>query len=356
VANNETIKFYNQLPKSLDYDDNPYRPRHQFWFGPMTFVDFLGNYNTTRFWWPGNVHEAQAWAAKVGIQTAIDDIKNNHPSDFIGLAFFSNPRNSNTDSTGFFNRAVVPLGRNYQHLKDALWFPPSTVTGGVTEITPYDNDFKQVPRAQGGTAPGIGFMLAYNMLSSSASNLRFYSQPQPLYRGIAGGLGRKGAQRLIIFETDGAPNTAANALMGGSGSDSYYKVRIRVPDNLSDGTNTEFPSSGTYYDADIYNVVDQICKLETASPPGFATNRKPVYIHSIGYGTLFDPANSSTSQTEALTFLQTIAYKGNAASNTNPSSFPDNRRIYGTNQQRIDRMRQAFTEIMQSGIQVSLIE
>jgi hypothetical protein len=357
TINTEAVSFYTQLPRSVDYDDNPLRPRHQFWFGPMTFVDFLGNYNTQRFWWPGNCHEAQAWACKVGIQTAIDDIKNNHPGDFIALAFFSNPLNSRTDPTGQFNRPAVPLGRNYQQLKDSLWFPPSTIFGNATEITPYDPDFDQVPRAKGGTAPGMGFMLAYNMLSSSAGNLRFYSRPQPDYRGHAGGLGRKGASRIVIFETDGAPNTRAVAGMGGSGADSYYKVRLWNPVNLKDSANTEWPtSSGSYSDNEVYDVVKQICKLETANPPGYSTPRKPALVYPIGYGTLFDPSNPGPAQSDALNFLQTCAYYGNTAGNTSGSAFPDSRRIYGTNQQRIDRIRQAFTDIMQSGVQVSLIE
>ena len=28
----------------MEYDDNPKRPKLHFWFGPMTMVDFLGNY------------------------------------------------------------------------------------------------------------------------------------------------------------------------------------------------------------------------------------------------------------------------------------------------------------------------
>jgi hypothetical protein len=356
VASNEVVKCYSTMPRYVNYDDNPHRPRHQLWFGPMTFIDYLGNYNTTRFWWPGNVHEAQCWACKVGIQTAIEDIKNNHPNDFIGLAFFSSPQYSNNGS-GQHNRAIVPLGRNYDQLKDSLWFPPSTVTGTATEITPYDMDFDYVPRAKGGTAPGMGFMVAYNLLSSSTTNLRFYSQPQPKYRGNAGGLGRKGSQRVIIFETDGAPNTQATASIGGSGTDSYYRIRLTNPENFKDGKNVEWPSGGSYADNDVYNVVDQICKLETASsPPGYSTARRPALIYSIGYGSLFDPNNPSAAQTDALEFLQTIAFKGNTAKSGGAGSFPDNRRIYGTNQQRIDRIRNIFTEIMQSGVQVSLIE
>ena len=34
----------------------------------------------------------------------------------------------------------------------------------------------------------------------------------------------------------------------------------------------------------------------------------------------------------------------------------DYKRIYGTNQNRIDKLKTAFTNIMQSGVEVSLIE
>jgi len=191
VANNAAISAYSNCPVCMSYTDNPLRPRHQWWFGPMTLIDYLGNYNTNKFWWPGNCHEAQAWAAKVGIQTAIDDIKKNHPSDFIALAYFSSPKYSAAGS-GQHNRAVVPLGRNYQQLKDSLWFPFITVTGKKTEINAYDTaDMDQVPRSKGGTSPGMGLLITYNLLSSSTTNLRFYSQPQPDYRGVAGGLGRR---------------------------------------------------------------------------------------------------------------------------------------------------------------------
>src|SRR5205085_7533986 len=100
VTNGTAVNF--KRAQYMSYTDNPKRPRHQFWFGPMTFVDWLGNYNTPQFWWPGNVHEAQCWACKVGIQTAIDDIKNNHPADFIGMTYFSSPQYS-TGGTGQHN-------------------------------------------------------------------------------------------------------------------------------------------------------------------------------------------------------------------------------------------------------------
>jgi hypothetical protein len=340
-------------PAYLNYADNPHRPRHQFWYGPQSFIDYLGNYNTQRFWWPGNVHEAQSWACKVGIQTAIDDIKNNHPSDFIGMAFFSSPKYSRTGA-GQHNRAVVPLGRNYQQLKDSLWFPPTTVTGTAKEITPYDDDVDNVPRAKGGTGPQMGFMIDYNLFSSNVSTLRSYSQPQPLYRGNAGGLGRRGATRLIIFETDGAPNTRAYAALSGSGSSAYYPIRITYPEKLTDTANIEWPSSGSYSSTEVYNVVEQICKLESDS--GYSTPRKKALVYALGYGSLFEPSNTSSAQTNALGFLQTVNFKGNTATTTSAADFPDWQRIYGDNDTRINRMKNAFTTIMQADVQVSLLE
>src|SRR5262249_18110712 len=145
------------------------------------------------------------------------------------------------------------------------------------------------------TSPGMGFMLAYNQFSSSYSNLRSYSMPQAQYRGDAGGLGRVGAQRLIIFETDGAPNTRAYAVTAGSGANTYYPIRIKDPTNLGSNTNVEWPAGGSYSNQEVYDVVSQICALDTAASPGFATVRKPVYVHCIGYGSIYDPVNSASS-------------------------------------------------------------
>ncbi|HZZ81842.1 MAG TPA: pilus assembly protein TadG-related protein [Gemmataceae bacterium] len=358
VANSVTTKIYTSVPKYMDYADNPYRPRHQMWFGPQSWADWLGNYSVNNLRWPGNVHEAQAWACKIGISAAIDDIKNNHPNDFVGMCFFSSP-NFSTGGGGQFNLPVVPLGRNYQNLKDSLWFPPSTVAGAASTITPYDSDFANVPRAHGGTAPGMGFMLAYNLLSSSTTNLRNFATPSTTYRGYDGGLGRKGAARIVIFETDGAPNTRAYKAITSSGSDSYYAVRIKDPSSISNGSN-EFPTSGSYSQSEVTDIVKQIVALDTASPPGYSTSRKTALVYSLGYGTMFDPNNKSntTAQNNALAFLQTVQYYGNVntAGGTSAANFPDWQRIYGDTTTRQTRLQSAFTTIMQAGIQVSLIE
>ena len=87
----------------MHYRDNPQRPRTHFWFGPLSMVDFLGNYNLwyqispncSRFcWWPGTCHESPMYACKLGIRAALTDISNNHPNDLVSLAMFAVPRAS----------------------------------------------------------------------------------------------------------------------------------------------------------------------------------------------------------------------------------------------------------------------
>jgi len=370
----------------MNYDDNPLRPRHQWWFGPMTMIDFLGNYNTQHLQWPGNVPEAQSWACKSGIQVAIQDIRANHPNDFIGTVYFSNPptRAANSTSspgTGYHPRAKVQLrsigdGNHYKRLINALWFPPKVYNGEVTEIAMYDSSVsnelnREVPRANGGTSYAMGFMLAYNQLSASRSlnDLRLYSKnagTSPNEVGIVGGSSRKGAQKMIVFESDGAPNTAAVASLvaktstdvntGDLSNDSYYRVRIYDPENTGDFRN-EYPLSGQSYNVSgIYSVVDAITNLEThPTAPGFSTTRRPVLIHTIGYGTLFAPTSAGSQQTDALNTLQTIQFKGKTATSTVGSTFPANKRIFGTTTQRIQAMKDAFTDIMQDGVSVTLI-
>jgi hypothetical protein len=54
--------------------------------------------------------------------------------------------------------------------------------------------------------------------------------------------------------------------------------------------------------------------------------------------------------------LQTIQYYGNVAPDMNGNNFPTWQRIYGDNATRQTLMQAAFTKIMQSGVQVSLLE
>src|SRR5262249_40417533 len=136
-------------------------------------------------------------------------------------------------------------------------------------------------------------------------------------------------------------------------------IRIGNPQNLSDGTNNkEWPTVGSDSSSTVYGVVQQIVALDTASPPGFSTVRKPAQVYGIGHGFMFDPSLTTSQATNAVTFLQTVMSYGNTApaGDTDPTHFPSWLRIYGTTQNRIDTMRTAFTNIMQAGVQVSLIQ
>lgn len=344
----------------MSYSDNPRRPRLHFWFGPMSLIDFLGNYNLSRFWWPGTTHEAPTWQSKIGMQAALQDVKNNHPNDHVALIFFSSPKTA-YNSYGFYNQPRVALGRDYTRMLNSLWFSPRTIDTPTPEIRPYDNggvDITDVPRANGGTCYAMPLMLAYNQLSGNAGLRSYATAPAPV--GQAGGNGRRGAQKLIIFETDGMVNTTASANFTDAGPyNSYYNVRIQ--DNTGAGAN-EYPT-GVYGDVttgtnQALAVVTQICALDSASPAGYSTPQKPVLIHCIAFGSLFDPTNTSSYKTNALDLLQNLQYLGGKAGGeqaTPSTPLASYKIIVGPYSQRIQNLQDAFRTIMQDGVQVSLI-
>ena len=90
-SGNTTAQAVINDTRYMDYRDNPRRPSVQFWFGPMSMVDFISNMNMSRYWMPGTAHEAPTWQCKAGVQAAIGDIKENHPNDYISLIAFSTP-------------------------------------------------------------------------------------------------------------------------------------------------------------------------------------------------------------------------------------------------------------------------
>ena len=344
----------------MRYDDNPLRPRLHFWFGPLTMIDFLGNYNmwgqvspyASRYcWWPGTCHESPMYACKLGVRAGLLDAKDNHPNDMVSLIFFCAPKTSSSDTgAGRFNRVRVPLSRSYDNIIESLWYPPSTVGNSNATIRPYDSDNIEAPRAMGGTCYTMPLMLAYNQFSGNTS-LQTYSSGQPT--GDAGGNGRKGAQKIIIFETDGAPNTTATASLTNSGShNSYYNVRY----NYSNPGASQYPTGVNGYSdnastvtTQINSICTQICALETASSPGYSSATKKVQIHCIGFGPLFDPATSGQSTRVAtLNAMQVIG-------NVN-DGMPSYKLVYGNETTMINNMQQAFTKILQNGIQISLIQ
>ncbi len=177
----------------MNYADNPPRGKTRYWFGPMTMLDFIDNYNQNQRWMPGTAHQAPSWGCKIGMRAAIEDIEKNHPNDYCCLSFFSNPQTS-SGGAGHFNRIRTPMGRSYSQMVDKLFYPPITVEdpSGYPEINCYDTaNMGEVPHGDGATAPAMSFMQAYNQFSTSSS-LASYNPTGP--SGDAGGLGRKGAE------------------------------------------------------------------------------------------------------------------------------------------------------------------
>jgi hypothetical protein len=313
----------------MHYNDNPMRPRAHYWFGPLTMMMFLttdtdGNPNM----WPGTVHESHCWQLKAGINSALDDIKNNHPNDWAAMVYFSNLAAYQTER--------VALGRDYTKMKNALFFPFSllgSLSNLSSEIRPYDSSFNytgngDIPNASGGTCPEMAFKVSYNQFS-----------------GASGYFGRRGAAKVVIFETDGVPNHHCGGSLQNNGP--YLSLYTgTIGSTTSDGNNSPNATDPAVA------AVTQLCALDTASPPGYSTVRTPARVHAIAFGDLFE--TNQTQQANAMAFLLRVqkAGKTSAATDTAIESY---KVITGDYDTRIQNIRQALERIMQSGIQVSLI-
>jgi Flp pilus assembly protein TadG len=325
----------------MNYLDNPLRPRHRMWFGPMMLIQYLLDTGGM----PGTAHELAMYSAKLGIQGAIQDIQNNHPNDMVSLLIFSRPTLSGDPAgIGCFSQAQFSLSRDYAGMTNALWFPPNSSSA---DVRPWDANGDQTPNAgydyQYNTCTQYGLMLAYNQLSSSSS----------LRANSAGGLGRKGAQRLIVLETDGMANVAVQAGFTNSGAyNSYYN--IGGGSTISEDTATD-PGQAAL------SVAKRICALTTDSTngPGFSTPNKPAIIHCLAFGSIFEPTATGTEASQAMSLLQQISAAGGTGFPSSVTATGDPnyyKLIVGTFSQRQAKMQQAFAKIMDDGISVMLIK
>src|SRR5262249_47457007 len=70
------VSGYTQAPTTrMHPQDNPKRPRHRFWFGPMTMVQYMSDTGLL----PGTAHDISMYVAKLGVSGALQDISHNHP-------------------------------------------------------------------------------------------------------------------------------------------------------------------------------------------------------------------------------------------------------------------------------------
>ena len=327
----------------MHYNDNPIHPRLNFWFGPVSFLSFLSDYRIGRNWFPGTAHESATWQLKAGIQSALVDIKKNHPNDQAALIYFSTLDN--------YNVARVPMGKDFTRMSNALFYPYSLLDrlseNPPAEIRPYGPSFNtsylgtissgfissgqwdnkssaEIPNADGGTDPEMAFMVAYNEFSSAT-----------------GFNGRKGANKMIIFETDGVPNQNANGTFQSGGA--YFSKFTGIVNAGSSGADA----------TSALNTLQTVCNLTTANPSGYSTIKNPVSVHCIAFGQLFETTGPDTGA--AMTFLVNCQIKGKT-SPAGSTTLNSEKIITGTYTQRIEKIRSAFEKVLQSGIQITLVE
>ena len=357
----------------MSYTDNPLRPKLRYWFSPILMVDYLHNYNmysqipnSYYVMQPGDTYEAPVYTGRQAFQASINTVQNNHPNDWFTLVFYSEPRVSSSSTTRF-NNVACPMGTNYNYAKAALFFPYSTInadgSANNTEITSYDADpstssvpsanFVDTPRPKGNSCFAMGLMLCYNQFAvtpTTDSTLRSFvtSSPITFPSGMAGGMGRKGTQKVVIFETDGLANTmaTANLVTSTSGSYKYYKIRY----DMNKPKSSEYPTTSSpglndpTVTKQVYDLVDQLKN-------DYGTPRNPFRLYAIGFGPVFQGSDASS----ALTTLQTMQFHAGTQSSAS-TPLPSNQIITGSGTQMSANMIDAFTTILQSGVQIALIK
>jgi hypothetical protein len=357
-------------PQYMSYTDNPLRPNLRYWFSPILMVDYLQNYNMDSnvnnyyFMQPGDSYEAPIYTAKQAYVAAVSTMQLNHPNDWVTIVPYSWPRSS-ANGSGRLNCVRSPLGTNYNYATAALTFPFSTInadgSANNTELTPYtpdpatgqvpSSDFADIPRADGDTSFAMALMLCHNQFAVTLptdTTLRSYATSSPITfpSGMAGGLGRKGAQKLVIFETDGMANCGATANLVNAGSYSYYQVRY----NMNNPSQSEYPSINPTNINDS-TVLSQTYSLVQTLASTYGTSRNPFRLYAVGFGPLFQGPNA----TAAKSTLQSMQYYAGTQSSAS-TALPSNQIITGTDTQMSANMISTFTQILQNGVQIALTQ
>ncbi len=365
----------------MNYKDNPQRPNLRYWFSPIMLADFLNNYNTNNvmgtnyfFMQPGNSYEAPLYVCKQAFVAAINTMQTNHPNDWMTVVPYSWPRTgssgvaSGAGTNGRFNCVSCPLGTNYAYATSAILFPFSTINAdgscNSTECTPYDADpangqipsanFMDTPRGDGDTCFAMALMLAYNQFAvtpTTDTTLRTFVSSSPITfpTAMAGGMGRRGAQKVVIFETDGLANcTATASLVTASSGYTYYKIRY----DMNNPTGSEYPTIDPLNINDS-TVLNQVYSLVTQMQTTYTTTRNPFRLYAIGFGPVF--ASGAPDAAGALSTLQTMQYYAGTQSDKT-TALASNQIITGTDSQMLTNMTSAYTSILQNGVQIALIK
>jgi hypothetical protein len=211
------------------------------------------------------------------------------------------------------------------------------------------------PRAEGGTCFAMGLMLCYNQFATtltSDNTLRSFVSSTPITfpTGMAGGMGRNGAQKVIIFETDGLANAYANAnlVTAASGNYNYYQIRY----DMNKPNSSEYPTTleTTLNDPTVLNQVYTIVQQLSTT---YGSSRNPFKLYAIGFGPVF--ASGAPDSANALTTLQTMQYYGGTQSSIS-TALPSAQVITGTDSTMSANMVSTYTSILQNGVQIALIK
>jgi Putative Flp pilus-assembly TadE/G-like len=333
----------------MNYKDNPLRPTHRMWFGPMTMMQYIADTGIN----PGTARDISTFSTKLGIASILSDIQINHPNDQIAMVLYNRPTYANDPpNIGNFTQSFYGLNRNYSAMTTSLWYPPNY---GTTTISPWDSNGSQVVNSYGdfcsNTTTQHGLMLAYNQFSSSNTLSALNTSTTSV-----GGLGRVGAKRLVILETDGMANNNTSTTFTSNGANSYWNI---LPGQTINSTG--------YDQTATLQVVQAICNNSNgtagnvnsavANPgyPGFATSNKSVEVQTIAFGIVFEI--NTSAQTNAVGLLQAISQIGGTVF---PSSASDPTNGFkwciGTLSQRVALLQQAFDNVMNDGNSISLVQ
>jgi Flp pilus assembly protein TadG len=295
-----------QIMPSMDYQDNPPRPRHRLWFGPMTMIQFMMDSG----YMSGATYDSSMYPMKQGIANAINELSNNHPNDHVTLCPYCRPILS-TDSAGngFFNTSLFNLSNDYTSMQYAMWEPITTQGSSSSDARLWDSNGNMnplIPRAHGdydsNTASQYGLMLAYNQYSGNTTLQQYAGN---------GGYGRKGAGKIVIYESDGMYNIKAGVSSFVTGTpapyNSYYPIRFNATTNAQIDTVSD---GGGTANGDVLDVCQAIInkpdgtQLANQAPynnprtsvtyPGYSTPGAPAVIEPIAFGVVFQLAPSGS--------------------------------------------------------------
>ena len=293
------------------------------------------------------------YACKLGIRAALTDISNNHPNDLVSLIMFSVPCASANDG-GRFNRVARRLEQRL--LEHAGLAVVSAGHGGQLArptVTPYDSNNLEVPRAYGGTCYSMGLMLAYNQFSGNTSLRQLQSRRRGRrcrrQRPQGGAENHHLRDRRCAEHHGHAPRSTTLGPYN-----SYYTIRYNSSSPGSQRVSHQHQRlQRQCLDRDHADLQPLHADLRPPTRPARRATRRPPrrrLIHCIGFGPVIAPAVRGSAATIAtLNQMQTL---GNVT-----DGMPSYKIIYGSG---VDAsppsLQQAFTQILQSGVQISLIQ